>query len=79
MDADKREEIKDLVRMMHAELVKECPIRADIALLCTELKLRWWKLIALFLLAAATGGGASEIVSGLKMAATTAHAAGVGP
>ena len=72
MDADKREEIKDLVRMMHAELSKDCPLRA-------EVKILWWKFIALIALAGATGGTASELVSWAKLAGAAAQAAGAGP
>jgi hypothetical protein len=79
MDAEKREEIKDLVRMMHAELVKDCPIRVEIELLCAKLEMRGWKIIALVALAGVAGGGASELIGWLKMASMAAQAAGAKP
>jgi len=72
MDSEKREEIKDLVRMMHAELSKDCPLRA-------EVKILWWKFVALVALAGATGGVSSELVGWLKVAGAAAQAAGATP
>ena len=55
-----RDEMKDLIKAVHSELAKDCP----------GIRVLWWKIVVLMLLAGGAGGMGAKVIDLIQVAAS---------